>query len=318
MLAAFYRKPGALSLEEVECPQPRADEIQVRIAVNTICGATDTKIITGLRDRRFPRDVIMGHESAGTVTATGAAVRGFAPGDRVASMAWGTYTETICTTGDLLARVPDPLTWEEASMAEITMKVYQMAYNNIQAGDTVAVLGQGVAGLLFTQVARLMGAAKIFVSDLYEEKLQWAERFGADGTVNASREDVPAGLARLTGNRGADVVIEAAGVKDTVEQAPYVAKEYGATLLQFGVCPYPVSYDFAYAHDHGQTIKTMGSCKFRPEMFFFERAIDLIASGAVNVKDMITHRFPLRLINDAFQLIQTEPQNVVKIAVLNE
>jgi L-iditol 2-dehydrogenase len=318
MLAAYYRKPGALSLEHIECPQPQADEVQVRIEMNTICGATDTKIITGLRDRRFPRDVIMGHESAGVVTAVGERVKGFVPGDRVASMAWGTYTEMICATADLLTQVPDAISWEEASMAEITMKVYQMAYANIQPGDTVVILGQGVAGLLFTQIARLMGAAKVYVSDLYPEKLQWSVRFGADGTVNAREEDVLSAFSRLTANAGADVVIEAAGVKETVEQAPFVAKSYGATLLQFGVCPYPVSYDFSYCHDHGQTIKTMGSCKFRPEMFFFERAVYLIASGAINVRDMITQRFPLRLINDAFRLIHSEPQNVIKIAITNE
>lgn len=318
MLAAFYREPGALSLEQVECPQPRPHEVQVRIAVNTICGATDTKIISGLRDRRFPRNVIMGHEAAGTVAATGGLVEGFAPGDRVASMAWGTYTETICTTPELLARVPDSVSWEEASMAEITMKVYQMAYGNIHPGDTVVILGQGVAGLLFTQVARLMGAGRIFVSDLYEEKLRWAEQFGADATVNAGGEDVPAAFARLTAGAGADVVIEAAGVKETVAQAPALTKSYGATLLQFGVCPFPVSYDFSYAHDHGHTIKTMGSCKSRPELFFFGRAVYLIASGSIRVKEMITQRFPLRQINDAFRLIKAEPAKVIKIAITND
>jgi threonine dehydrogenase-like Zn-dependent dehydrogenase len=322
MLAAFYRENGRLHLEDIPIPEPAENEVQVEVQVNTICGSTDRKIISGLRSSAFEKDVILGHEAGGIVVKVGKLVTDFQIGDRVACEAWGTYTKYLCTTPDLIQHVPDNLSWDEIALAEITMKVYQMIAGQVLPGDTVIILGQGASGLLFTQMARLMGASRIIVSDLYDFKLETAKEFGAHHVINAQTEDVIKKALAYTDGKGADVVIEAAGVPETVMTAPYVAhtaryraKGYGSKILQFGVVPQHVTYDFARTHDYGQTILTIGSCRFIEEDLPFRRAIQLISERRIQLDSFITHRFPLNEINQAFDVIKHQPETVIKIAI---
>lgn len=317
MIAAFYREKGSLSIEETDIPEPKANEVQICIRQNTICGSTDMKIIKGLRDATFGRNIILGHESSGVITKVGELVTGFKPGDRVASECWGAYAEYTCTTTDKIQHIPDEMSYTEAALSELVMKVYQMAARNILPGDTVVILGQGAAGLIFTQFAVLMGASCIIVSDLYDLKLDTARKFGAQYTINPNQEDVIKRVHEITGGKGADVVIEAAGVKDTVETAPYAAKRYGGTILQFGVPPVNVDYSFTRTHDYGQTILTIGSCRFVEQDLPYKRSIQLIAEGKIRLDAFVTHRYPLKRINEAFELIKKSPEKVIKIAIDN-
>ena len=317
MLAAFYREKGSLSLEEIEIPEPKANEVQVRIKENTVCGSTDMKIISGIRDAVFGRNIILGHESSGIITQTGGLVAGFRPGDRVACECWGTYAEYACTTTDKIQHIPFDMTWTEAALSELAMKVYQMAARNILPGDTVVILGQGAAGLIFTQMAAAMGASRIITTDLYDRKLELSKSLGADHTINASHEDVIKKVGAYTRGIGADVVIEAAGVRETVETAPYVAKRYGATILQFGVPPTNAEYSFSRMHDYGQTMLTIGSCRFIEPDLPYKRAIRLISEGKIKLDAFVTHRFSLKDINRAFELLKRNPGEVIKIAIEN-
>lgn len=320
MLAAYYRTTGSLSLEETDIPEPKAHELQIQIKVTTVCGSTDMKIIKGLRDHAFGRDIILGHESSGIVTKVGELVSGFKVGDRVACEAWGTYAQYVCCTTDKVQLLPMNTTWTQGAVAELLLKVYQMCAGKILPGDTVAILGQGSAGLLFTQMAKLMGASRIVVSDLVSAKLDLARRFGATATINASLEnqneqDIISQFMDYTDGKGADVVIEAAGVVDTVKLSPYVTKRYGATILQFGVVPFETPYSFSRTHDYGQTILTIGSCRFIDSTLPYKRAVQLISEGQIDVHSLITHTFKLSQINKAFTLLREQPEEVIKIAI---
>ncbi len=317
MIGAFYRGDTVLSLEQINEPTPMPNEVKVKVVTNTICNSTDRKIVTGLRKERFGVGNIIGHESGGIIVEAGSLVTDFSIGDRVASDEWGTYTEFFCTTTDKLQHVPDHLNWDEIALCEIVMKVYQMAAGNILSGDTVVILGQGPAGLLFTQLAKLAGASRIIVTDLYDFKLDRAKTYGAEVAINASEGDPLEAISDALGTDKADVVVEAAGVMDTAKQALRVPSVYGSKIIQFGVVPGEVPYNFGYLHDCGQQIVTIGACNFADPTLPFKRAIQLLSEGKIEVKSFISHRFTLSQINDAFDLVLNRPSEILKIAIEN-
>jgi 2-desacetyl-2-hydroxyethyl bacteriochlorophyllide A dehydrogenase len=320
MKAAVFKGVVELNLENLPEPQVKPNEVKVKIMLNTICNSTDRKILHGLRDEGVGVNNIIGHESGGVVVEVGSLVEGFEIGDRVACDEWGTYTEFICTKAENLVKVPDNMTWDEISLAEIVMKVYQMSAQHIIPGDTVVILGQGPAGMIFTQMAKLCGASKVVVTDLSDMKLKKSlEDYGADVAINAenkTNEDMVNEINSHIGS-GADVVIEAAGVVDTGLQALQINDTYGVKIMQFGVIPYLLNYDFAHLHDRGKQILTMGSCRFVDTHRPFHRAVKLIAEGKIEVASFITHRFKLDQINQAFSLVETNPKEVIKIAIDN-
>ncbi len=315
MLAAFYKGDIKFSLEDIEEPKPKANEVKIRIVANTICNSTDRKIIMGLRDHIFGVNVVLGHESGGVVEEVGAMITDFKVGDRVATEAWGTYTKYICTTTNKVQHVPDNLNFDQVALTEIVMKAYQMAAGNIIPGDTVVILGQGAAGLIFTQLAKLAGASKIIVTDLYDHKLVKAKSYGADVAINASKEGSLEAIKVALGEGTADVIIEAAGVVETPPIALRVPNTYGAKILQFGVIPYDVSYSFSHLHDCGQQVLTIGACRFLDESLPYRRAIQLISEGKIEIESFITHRFKLEDINDAFDLVLNHPEQINKIVI---
>lgn len=315
MLAAYYKGDIKFVLEDIEVPVPKANEVKVKIITNTICNSTDRKIIMGLRDHIFGVNVILGHESSGIIEEVGALVTDYKVGERVAVEAWGTYTKCICTTTDKIQHVPDNLSHDQIALTEIAMKVYQMAAGNIIPGDTVVILGQGAAGLIFTQMAKLAGASKIIVTDLFDVKLEKAKSYGADVVINAAQEDSLEAITKALGEGTADVIIEAAGVVETPPIALRVPNTYGAKILQFGVIPYDVPYSFSHLHDRGQQVLTIGACRFLDESLPYRRAIQLISEGKLEVESFITHRFKLADINDAFDMVINRPGEIIKIVI---
>lgn len=320
MKAAVFKGVGQLIIQDLDIPVPRANEVKVQIMLNTICNSTDKKIIKGLKSEGIRINDILGHESTGVVVEVGDLVTDYKVGDRVTSEAWGTYTEFICTTPNMLQRIPDSMNWDNGALCEIAMKVYQMSAQHIIPGDTVVILGQGPAGLIFTQMAKLVGASRIVVTDLSDVKLKKALEYGADVAINSknkSNEQVVDEINHCIG-AGADVVVEAAGVVDTGLQALRIKDTYGIKVLQFGVIPHLVNYNFAYLHDRGRQILTMGSCRFIDTHRPFKRAVQLIDEGKLEVESFITHRFKLTEINEAFRLIDENPDDLIKIAIYNE
>jgi len=315
MLAAHYRGHVKFSLEEIPVPSPKANEVKVRIVANTICTSTDRKIVMGLRDHIFGVNVVLGHESTGIIEEVGELVKDYKVGDRVAVEAWGTYTKYICTTQDMILHVPDNLTMDEIALTEIAMKVYTMAAGNIIPGDTVVILGQGSAGLIFTQLAKMAGASKIIVTDLYGWKLDKAKEYGADVVINASECDQLEAIKEALGDKTADVIIEAAGSDDTPPIALRVPSTYAAKILQFGVIPHDVAYSFSHLHDGGQEVVSIGACFWKDKYLPYKRAIQLISEGKLEVASFVTHRFKLEDINDAFDLVLNHPDQINKIVI---
>jgi L-iditol 2-dehydrogenase len=181
----------------------------------------------------------------------------------------------------------------------------------VKLGDTVAIIGAGPIGLLHLLTVRKIGAGKVIISDTIDERLQIAIKLGADHVINAKQEDTVQRTKELTGGYGADVVIEAIGMPATWEQALKMVRK-GGTVLEFGGCPPGTEIKVSTEQLHYGETTVMGAFHTTPA--HFKKALNLIASGTINVKPLITNRMKLDDIKRAFETLTTSKTDI-KIAI---
>jgi len=341
MKAALLYGVKDLRVESIDTPEAGAGEILVRVKAATTCG-TDLKIfqrgyVTGVI--RLP--TVFGHEWAGDVVEVGEGVDWLKEGMRVRAgnsspclrcrmcqkgqynlcedmmWLWGAYAEYIKVPARIVTlntqEIPPHLTYEEAAVTEPLACVLHGAEEaRIELGDTVAIIGAGPVGLLHLLVAKKMGAGKTIVSDTIDERLHLAQKLGADETVNVKREDTVEKTKQLTDGYGADVVIEAIGTTATWEQALQMVRK-GGTALMFGGCPPETEIRVNTEQLHYGETTILGTFHTTPA--HFKKALNLIASGTIKVKPLITQKMTLDEIGEAFQILSTSKSDL-KIAIL--
>jgi L-iditol 2-dehydrogenase len=175
----------------------------------------------------------------------------------------------------------------------------------------VAIIGAGPIGLLHLLTVKKMGAEKAIAIDLVEERLDFAEKLGADEIINAGKVDVAERVRQLTGGYGADVAIEAIGLPSTWEQALKLVRK-GGTVLEFGGCPPGIEIKVNAEMLHYGEITVLGT--FHTTPLHFRKALNLIASRTVDVRSLITKRMELEKINDAFEILASS-KTEIKIAI---
>ena len=181
----------------------------------------------------------------------------------------------------------------------------------LKLGDTVAIIGAGPIGLLHLLTVRRMGAAKVLMIDLVDERLKFAEKLGADVTINGKTGDTVERVRQLTGGYGADVVIEAIGLPATWEQALRLVRK-GGTVLEFGGCPPGTEIRVGTEMLHYGEVTVLGA--FHATPLLFRKALDLIASGTIDVRPLVTRRMMLEEIVQAFEILATS-KTEIKIAL---
>jgi len=214
-----------------------------------------------------------------------------------------------------LAPVPDALSDEQVLMCPDIMSTgFKGAENaNIRIGDTVAVFAQGPIGLCATAGARLLGATTIIGVDGNAQRLAMAQAWGADVVLNFHECDVVEEILRLTGGKGVDSAIEALGQQSTFESALRVLKP-GGTLSSLGVyssdLTIPVSAFAAGLGDHKINTALCPGGKER-----MRRLMNVLQSGRLDLTKMVTHRFGLDDIAQAYDLFANQRDNVLKVAI---
>ncbi|MGH3257006.1 MAG: alcohol dehydrogenase catalytic domain-containing protein [Streptosporangiaceae bacterium] len=345
MRAVVYHGPGRKAWEEVPDPEITDDgDVIVRVETATICG-TDLHILNGdvpaVRKGR-----VLGHEAVGTVEEAGEGVRTLAPGDRVlvsCISACGTcrycregrYGQCLGGGGWVLGhkidgtqaeyvrvpfadmstyRVPDGATDEEILMlADVLPTGYEVGVlaGGVRPGDVVAVVGAGPVGLAAITTAQLYCPSHVVAIDLSDARLEAAKHFGADVTVNSSRED-PLGVVRdLTGRLGADVSIEAVGRPTTFELAVKLARPCGR-IANIGVHGQaaPLHLDEQWIRDI--TITTgLVDASSTPTL------MRLVTSGQIDARRFITHHFGLDEFEDAYDVFARAPDTGALKVVLS-
>jgi len=336
MEAALLYGVKNLRVENIDMPEVGLGEILVKVRAATTCG-TDVKIFQrGYVSGVIQYPTVFGHEWAGDVVKVGEGVSWLKEGMRVRAgnsapclrckmcqkgnynlcenmmWLWGAYAEYIKAPARIvmlnMQEIPLSITYEEAAVTEpLACVLHGIEKANIKLGDTVAIIGAGPIGLLHLQTAKKMGAEKIMISDLVDERLQVAQELGADETANAKREDPVEKIKRFTDGYGADVVIEAIGLPATWEQALKMVRK-GGTVLEFGGCPPGTEITVRTELLHYGEVTMLGTFHATPA--HFKKALNLIASGTVKVKPLITRRMKLDEIKDAFEILTTSKSDL--------
>ena len=323
MKAAVYHGSGDLRVEEVPVRKLKDNEVKIQVKYCGICG-TDIHIFHGdggCCDVTPP--LVPGHEFSGVVAEVGAGVKTVKVGDRVTgdpndmcgecyfckngmqhfcknnigigTTVDGGFAEYVIMREKQVYKVSDELSFIEAAMAEpISCCLHGIDLCNIKAGDTVLVIGGGPIGMIMMQLAKNAGASKVIMSEPGKEKREQALKLGATKTIDPLHEDVEAVLAEYCEN--VNVVIECVGNVHTQADAVRFAGK-GATIMYFGLAApeesFPIRPDDIFKKELHIT-----SSYINP--YSFERAIQILESGTVELESLITNVVPLDDIADVF------------------
>jgi L-iditol 2-dehydrogenase len=334
MKVARYYGPADLRVQQAPEPEPRQGEVKIAVRNCSTCG-TDLKIYRHGHHRIAPPRV-MGHEIAGEVVAVGQGVAGWAPGDRVqviAAIPCGRCAEclkgrmTVCPNQESMGyqydggfaqymivppsvlaveglnRIPDQLGFAEASVAEpLACVLNGQELAAVGPGDEVVVVGAGPIGCLHVRLARARGAARVILAEVNRSRLQTAAALVApQETVCAEDGDVAEQILKLTDGRGADVTIVAAASGRAQQDALRYAARRGRVSF-FGGLPQDAPTITADANlVHYRELTIIGANGSSPA--HNARALELIATGAVPVADLITHRLPLGEVHTALDVV---------------
>ena len=349
MRANVFVAPNRIEIREVPKPRAGPGEAIIRVTLTTICG-TDLHILRG--EYPVKSGLVIGHEPVGVITELGAGVTGYQIGDRVLVGAITPCGQCHgCLSGHLsqcghgsgyeaiggwrfgntmdgaqaeylrvpyaqanLAKIPDELRDEQVVLlSDIASTGFSGAESgHVRPGDAVVVFGQGPIGLCATIGARLMGAALIIGVDPDAHRRDVAQRMGADVTIDPTHLDVAAQVKSITGG-GADVAIEALGTQGTFEAALRSVRPGGA-LSSLGVYSgkLAVPYD-AFAAGLGDIRIVTTLCPGGKERM--RRLMELVRHGRVDLTPLLTHRYPLEKIADAYELFGEHRDGVLKVAV---
>ena len=341
MKAAMLYGVKDLKVEDVEVPEVKDGEVLVKVKAATTCG-TDLKIFQrGYVEKVIKLPTIFGHEWAGEVAEVGKGLEWPRKDMRVragnsapclhCSMCqrgkynlcenmiwlWGAYAEYIKVPARMvlinMQGIPDGISYEEAAITEpLACVLHGVEQANVKLGDTVAIIGAGPIGLLHLLTVKKMGAGRTIMIDLVDERLGFAEKLGADATVNSGKENVETRIRELTGGYGADVAIEAIGLSATWEQALKLARK-GGTVLEFGGCPPGTEIKVNAEMLHYGELTVMGT--FHTTPLHFRRALNLIATRTIDVRPLVTRKMKLDNIKEAFGILSTS-KNEIKIGIL--
>ncbi len=335
---AYLDKHHAFTVRTEEVPKPGPYEVVIRIMANGICGS-DIHFYSEGRLGNFivQEPYVPGHECSGEITSVGSNVNHLVVGDLVtiepgipcrtcrhcrigrynlcsevvflsAPPMNGTFCDFICIRSDMVHRLPKGLSFEEGAMAEpAAVAVHAVNRAKLGSGKTVAVVGAGPIGQFTIQAIKAAGGGRVICLDTNQARLEFAARIGADETIN------PTDICTEELKDVADVVFETAGA-DRATASLFAYTRPGGCAVQVGwpesnIVNMDISrfiekeLDYVAVHRYANA---------------FEAAIQWISDGRIDAKSMITHRFELEQIAEAFAFTKNNPQEVMKTVVLNK
>ena len=345
MKAAVLIAPNEIGLQLKEEPVCSDGDVLMRVRAATICG-TDIRIFRGQKTAGIRYPSVLGHEFAGEVIVTGGHSN-LLVGDRVGVcpfISCGQCTmckagrENLCADPEAvgyeidgafaeiiriparaveagnLCKLPEHMSYEEAALVEPLACVLN-GQNQVatSSADTIAILGVGPIGLLHVYLAHLRGARRIIVSDPIAHRRDAAIAGGADIAIDPSREDITARVLEETDGLGADVVICAIGIPALARQATDLSVIGGRVSL-FAGFPKGEQAEMDVNAIHYRELVVTGA--FGLSRKDYDRAFDMIASGGLDLSGIITHRFSLEEVDEAFEM--AESGKAIKVSLQEE
>nr|QBH74072.1 alcohol dehydrogenase [Isotomurus palustris] len=343
-LTAILYKQGDLRLENRPIPEPKDDEVLLRMSAVGICGSDVHYLTKGrIGDFIVTSPMIIGHEAAGIVAKCGKNVKNLKIGDRVAvepgvpcrrcdHCKTGQYNlcpdVVFCATppvhgnlsryythdADYCFKLPDHVSLEEGALLEpLSVGVQACRRAGVTLGSTVLICGAGPIGLVSLLVAKSMGAGKIVIADLAANRLAVAKELGADEVLTVEMSSDAAELAKQVkaklGGEMPNVTIECSGAESMIKLAILATRSGGCVVL-VGLGPAEVTIPVVNAAVREVDIRGVfryANC--------YPAALALVASGKVNVKRLITHNFKLEETLEAFETARTGKGGAIKVMI---
>jgi L-iditol 2-dehydrogenase len=343
MKAAIYDDIQQIGLREVEYMKPAPGYVVVDTRCTGICGS-DLHSYFGNWNQSHT--LASGHETCGIVAEIGEGVTGLRPGDKVTAECFSHCGQCVfCRTGDYnhcrqrkwisyeshggfaeyttlhasgLFKLPEQMSFEEGALVEPLAVSYRaMARAEVTSRDRIAIIGGGTIGQLCLAAAKAMGVRETLITVKYEQQARLAAELGADHIVHIGQVDPKAYVEEMTQGYGVDAVIETVGGAQNFNDALAMARRQGVVVLVAG---YYKPLEVNLAPLVWSEVRVTGSnCYAYTGMETdFQAAIELISSGKVAATRLVTHRFPLTEISQAFKVAADKHSGVVKVHVYQE
>ena len=336
MKAAVCVDREKIEIRQVPIPTPRSGEVLVKVKATGLCGS-DVDGFTGHHPMiRWP--IILGHEASGLIAECGPSVTRWKVGDPVAIEPFftckvcpacvrgqynlcvdlkitghqvpGTMAEYVIAEERFVHRKPDSLSFDEAAIAEpASGSLHAVERCGLRLGDFVAIIGCGTIGSLAMQHCVNKGA-EVLVADPDERKLDVARSLGARHTVNPTRADLAAVVKELTGGVGADCVIEAVGIAETLSQTTRLVRRGGTIMLIGWSGQKADAFDLTSVTLDELTVRgTLGFCNDFPV------ALRLMSAGKIRIAPIISHRMPFSQAERGIRMLESREPGVWKIVL---
>jgi L-iditol 2-dehydrogenase len=320
MKAARWVDVGRVVCEDVPAPPVADGQVLVRTAYASICGS-DLHSVFGEPPPQPQEAGHPGHESVGEVVES--RCPGFEPGDHVLTVPHAVdgrcLAEYQALPGSFCIRLPATAPLSHLLMAQqLGTVVYALRTRPLDlVGKDAAVIGQGSAGAFFTFLLKRAGAARVLVSDKSPARLAYSAKLGADLAVDANDTDFRSAVFEATKGRGADLVVEAVGSRETFPLSLELAAP-GATLVWFGLPEegaghYP--FEFRDFFRRGLTAYSNFGAQGEPGLHSFRYAVRLIADGAIDVSPLLSHMLPIERVGEAFRIARDRTDNALKVSI---
>ncbi len=341
MKAAVMLGIGKMGFEERQIPQPKENEVLVKLEYVGICGSDLHYYETGaMGDCVVKAPFVLGHEPGGIVVEVGKNVSGLKIGDRVALEPGktcghcefcktgrynlcpevvffatppidGVFQEYVAHEAELCFKLPNQVSTLEGALIEpLAVGFHAAIQGNAHLGQKAVVMGAGCIGLVSMMALKARGVSEVYVVDIMEKRLEKAIELGATDAINGEKEDVVARVKELTGGNGADLVIETAGTEITTRQAIQFVKK-GATIVLVGYSKTgEMTLPTSLILDKELTLKTV----FRYR-HIYPMAIEAVASGKINLKGIVTNIFDLDEVQKAMDYSIHNKADIVKSVI---
>lgn len=340
MKAAVLYGYRDIRIEDLPYPEIMDDEVLIKVACAGICG-TDLKAYKD-KSKTVSGKRVMGHEVTGVVQKIGNDVNNIKIGDNVVvdpnitcgkcyfcrmdernyyclnkkvlgRAGWlnGGFSEFLRVPERVVYRLPEAVSLEKGCLTEpVACCIRAIDRLNLKTGDTVAIIGAGVLGLLSLQLAKLSGASTIIITDISDIRLEKAREFGAEVAINPTLKNIQQEVIDITRGIGVDKAIEAVGSVDTIKQGLDIIRRGGSLGIIGATPPQSILPIKPYELHKKEITITTSYCN----PFTFQRAIKLLEVSKINADKLITHRYPLDQIREALNTTEND-DNRIKVII---
>lgn len=337
MLQQVMTAPGMIEFREVETPVPQKGQVLIKIMKIGVCGS-DIHVYHGKHPfTKYP--VTQGHEVSGRVEALGEGVTGLQAGQKVTIepqvvcgkcyncrhgkynlcdelrvmgfQTTGTASEYFVADAAKVTPLPDNMTYSEGAMIEpLAVTVHAARRFPDLKGSNVAILGCGPIGILLAQSCKALGAARVLITDISDYRLQLAKQCGVDDAVNTRTKDFGEAMMECFGPDKADVIYDCAGNDITMGQAIQYARK-GSKIVLVAVYAGMANVDLAVLNDRELDLDS--TMMYRHEDYV--EAIRLAGAGKIQLKPLMSRRFPFCDYLDAYKYIDANRETTMKVLI---